>query len=906
MIDRLLERAQQGESGCLVLRGEPGIGKTSLLDYAASSAGETMVVLRATGVEAEADLAFGGLFGLLRPILERLDRLVATQAQALQGAFGLLASPSTDRFLVSAAVLSLLAAAAEDEPVLCLVDDAHWLDLPSSGALAFAARRLFADRVAIVFAAREHEGRFESQGLPELSLSGLDEQSSARLLASGDRRPAPKVCARLLAEAAGNPLALRELPAALSDDQLSGREPLPKAIPLTPRLHGVFRAQIEDLPDDTRDALLVCAAETTGDAETILRALDRLGWAATALGPAERSGLVEVRHGKMVLRHPLVRSAIYHLATMSERQRVHAALAQVLNGDEHADRRAWHQAMAAVERDEEVAAALEGSARRAESRGGHASAAVAFERAAELSPEQSSRTERWALAARAAWLAGQSERAGELIARALPAADGTLRAQLLRLRGAIESRCGNKRDALETVREGIAVSADHSLTLEMLLDGLEAAALSGDRARVSEFAALAARLRTTSVWDEFRQVAVIAFAAMLAGEFERAQAHFDEVVRLAVVLEDPKSYIWAARAASFGLGLGAGQPFAARAVRLAREQGLLSLLPTALDQHAAELFRNSAFDLAYAAAEEGYALSVELGQGWGWHTLTMARVEAIRGRETDARAHLEQLLAFAQRGEEVVLAAATSATVGLMELSLGRAEDAASSLLRLTATGADDVSGKHRAHPIAILHPIPDAIEAAIRAGRPKAQVEVLLARYRGWVLQAPMEARRSFLARCEALTGDRHPDEAFQEALDLAHPLSQFERARTQLLYGEWLRRERRRTDARDHLRPAVEIFHALGAAPWESRAEAELRATGETARRREPSARDQLTPQELKIAELASDGMTNPEIAAQLFLSPRTIEYHLGKVFDKLGIASRTELVRDRASVASLALPV
>lgn len=884
----VLDDARRGRGRVLVVRGEPGVGKTALLEYAADLA-DGFLVLRVVGIGDESDLAFAGLHGLLRPVMDSLGQLVDIQARALAGALGLAPSTGADRFLVSAAVLGLLASVAEDRPVLCLVDDAQWLDRPSVDALMFAARRLRAERVAIVFGAREGDARrFEGPGLPELVLDGLDGPSAASLLAAHPREMSPRVRQRLLAEAAGNPLALHALPDGLTDAQLAGEEPLPEAVPLTPRLHNLFRRRISQLPLPAQTALLIAAAHNADDLATVLRGVAELQLPADALDAAENSALITTAGGAIRFRHPLVRAAVYGAAPSSQRRRVHAALAHALPGDEHADRRVWHQAMATMTGDEEVAVALEAAARRARQRGGHASAATAFQRAADLTLDDSHRVPRLASAAQAAWDGGEPDRARALIERALPAADRMRRVDLLHLRGVIESRRGNMRDGVRILVDAAAASTDSSCTLRILHDATDVAVDIGDRAAMREFGARAASLSTRSARDRFSKAIVVAYAALCDGEHQRARALFDDALSQSHGLHDPTAQIWAAHAASLGSDLGAGLPFATRAVELAREQGLLSMLPMALDQQAGELFRNSDFDLAYAAAEEGYQLSLDVGQGLGWHLMTMARVGTIHGHESEAREYAQQVIAGTQRSGETILRAAARATLGLLELSLGRSDHAADALLELTTSAQPDTLPNHA------LAPIPDAIEAAIRAGRPGALIEEPLARYRAWVLAAPTDTRRSLLARCEALTGHRAPDEAFGDALQLAHALSPFERARTELLFGEWLRRKRRRTAARPHLRAALQAFGALGAAPWENRAEAELRATGETARKRNPSTRDQLTPQELKVAELAATGLSNSDIAAQLFLSPRTIEYHLGKVFSKLGIASRTELIR------------
>ncbi|MBV9049058.1 MAG: AAA family ATPase, partial [Solirubrobacterales bacterium] len=527
-IERLLAKAVAGESGTLVVRGEAGIGKTALLEYAAEGAGE-MVVLRAAAVEAESDLAFAGLYGLLRPILRFLPELPGRQAEALQGALGLGPSTGTERLLVGAALLSLLATAAEDCPVLCLVDDAQWLDPPSADALVFAARRLRAERVAILFGAREGEQRrFEGTALPELVLTGLDDASAAALLAHGAANAVPAVRARLLAEAQGNPLALLELPLALSDAQLAGRAPISEAaLPLTPRLESLFRRRIERLPEATQMALLVAAADNAGDLPMVIRAAACMRLPSEALDAAEQEDLIRTDGGAIGFRHPLVRSAVYDRATVSQRQRVHAALASALSGEEHTDRRVWHQAMATVDGDEEVAAALEASARRAQLRAGHASAATAFQRAAELTVDESRRAPRLASAAQAAWDAGQPDRALELIGRALPSADQRLRARLLSLRGVIESRCGNMRDAVTTLLEGADISPDPSLTLEMLHEAAEAATDTGDLPAAIEINTRAATLPAPTDRARFSQIAMAGFAQLFSGEDQGARESFE-------------------------------------------------------------------------------------------------------------------------------------------------------------------------------------------------------------------------------------------------------------------------------------------------------------------------------------------------------------------------------------------
>jgi hypothetical protein len=521
------ERECAGAAGMLVVRGEPGIGKSALLDYARQLA-PPMLILSASGVQAESDLAFAGLHEVLRPIVGYLGGLLGTQPQALAGALGLAPSSHADRLLISAAVLGLLAAAAEDQPVLCLIDDAHWIDRPSAEALVFTARRLRAERLAIVFAAREGEAsRFEAAGLPELTLTGLGRGAAAMVFAARVRQAAQGVRDRLLAEADGNPLALLELAGGLSPEQLAGSVPLPDAIPITPRLESVFLQRAGRLPSPSRAALLITAADNTGDVAAVLQAMAALQLTAGALDLAQQAGLIQITGATITFRHPLVRSALYQAATLSQRQQAHAALAGALAGEEHTDRRIWHQAMATLTGDEEVAAALEASARRAQLRAGHASAATAFLRAAELSTDAARRVQRMAAAAHAAWDAGQPGRAREILGRALPLAAGQTRARLLHLSGVIEAHAGSLQKACTRLLQGAAESDDPPLRLEMLMEAAEAASFAGDFARSIEIAAQAAPIPAASARDKLIVALLRGFTKALAGDHEQAHGLFE-------------------------------------------------------------------------------------------------------------------------------------------------------------------------------------------------------------------------------------------------------------------------------------------------------------------------------------------------------------------------------------------
>jgi DNA-binding CsgD family transcriptional regulator/tetratricopeptide (TPR) repeat protein len=889
VIDRALHAARAGESTTLVIRGDPGIGKTALLEYAARRAIGS-AVLRVSGIEAESDLAFAGLHGLLRPIVDKLDELPETQADALGGALGLAESRGADRFLISAATLSLLAAAADERPVVCLIDDAQWLDRPSAEALIFTARRLSAERLTIIFAAREGETRrFAAPGLPELALSPLADDAAGELLSISAPSALDTVRAWVRVQAAGNPLALLELPGGLSERQLDGGAALPEVAPLSTRLRDAFMHRIEGLAPGTRFALLIAAVDDSGEAAVVVRAAHEAGAPESALDAAEQAGLVIASAGGLEFRQPLVRSVLLAAATQTELRRAHGALAVALGGEQHAERRIWHQALASLTPDEDIASALEASARRAQSRAAHASAATAFARAAELTADQARRTDRLLAAARAAWAGGDSERARMTIGHALSLASDRTRVELLALRGVIEARTGDVRSAVALLLEAVEASGDACLSLELLIEAAEAATYAGDHASAIELGRRAARLPAETDIDRFRAESLIGLAAALSGDHQRAAALLSGAIERAERLEDPRALVLSARMATLAGIHGDGLAQAARAVALARERSLLSVLPLALQEQATALIGHSRFSLAYMAAEESVALARDFGQGWGatMSLVNLAVIDALRGDEERSRARAETAIRFATDSGAAFIIGFARRVLALLDLTLGRPGEAADRLLPLSLGEGPD------SDPVIALWSAPDLIEAAARAGRID-EVTVQLDRYRAWAERSPSRARLALLARCEALAGSGDVRERFESSLEHADAQSPFQRARTELLYGEWLRREREPSEARDHLRLAAEQFRILGTVPWERRAEAELRATGETIRKRDPSTLDDLTPQERQIAGLVASGMTNRRIAEQLYLSPRTIDYHLRKVFSKLGLASRTELVR------------
>ena len=886
-VDRRLCAAEDGEGSATVLRGATGIGKTALLDYAAGSA-NGIRVLRATGIEAESDLPFAGLFGLLLPIVDKLATLPDVQSRALGGALGLGPAGRADRLLVGAAVLGLLSAAAQEHPVACLIDDAQWLDGPSIDALFFAARRLSDRRIAIVMAAHDDKrGADWAAGFAEVRVGPLDDAAASALLYRRAAATAPHVRSRLVEEAQGNPLALLELAKALTARQLAGHEELPEILPPASRLRRLFERTIDQLPQPARAALLIAAADDTREISVVLRAAADLGLSGEALDAAESAGLITIDANTLAFRHPMIRSTVYQSAAASARRRAHEALARALSGDEHADRRVWQLARSALGHDEAVASALEASAQRSAQRAAHASAASALVRAADLTANEPRRLARLAASADEAWAAGEPDRAIDILRSALELADdAAMSARLLHLRGVIEARTGDLRRACDLLLEAAALSRSTPLTLELLVEAAEAASFVGDVAKVVELGRRARSLAPHEARDRLIVALLDGQARLFAGEFQRAQAVLAEAVRLADELGDPRALVWAAKAASIAGDMGAGLPYASRAVELSRRQGLFSLLPLALEQQSTELLTTSAFEAAYDAAVEGHRLSRDMGQGRSWHLTNMATVEAVWGRHKEAREHALDALGIARRSGSTFHACIARWTLGYSELSAGRTDLAADHLLEVTAVGLPDFS------PIAGFAAIPDAIEAGVGAGRHR-EASDRLAVLSNWVARAPTEARRAVLARSEAILGTRPPDEAFRESLELGSGSAPFQRARTELLFGEWLRRQRRKREARAHLRSALNLFAAIGASTLAARAQGELRAAGEAPRRGALSA-GTLTPREQQVAGLVADGRTNREIARQLYLSPRTVEYHLRKVFEKLQISSRSELVR------------
>ena len=898
-IGALLDAARDSRSGVLVLRGEVGAGKTALLEDARDQAA-ALQVLTLRGVESESELAFAGIHQLLRPALSLLERLPGPQARALEAALGLADHAGHDRFLISAACLTLMSELAEQRPVVCLIDDAQWIDTPSAEALLFVARRIDADAIAMIFAAREGDERtFEARGLPSLWVTALDEDAATALIARRvDAEVAPAVRQALVRQAAGNALALVELPAALTPAQLAGTAPLPDALPLTGIQH-IFLERVRALPVPAQCLLLVAAAEDTGRLAPIMTAARALGADDETLDAAERSGLVSVRGTQLDFRHPLVRTAVYQSAASGERRAAHSALADALvstPASEDADRRSWHLAAAAVGPDEPIAAALERAGHNARERSGLTAAASAFARAAGLSVSAEARRQRLFLAADASWQGGDAETGTKLAREALVDCDDpSLRADLMHLLGHI----GHFGAPLLPINELLWDAArlverdDPAKAAVILSDAFEACLYAG-RPEAALAAARKARALAPSDGSVVDYLAELnlgeaLFMSGLAEEGGPTFAHAVEIFRADPALQsDPLLATRAAIALCWLERCAEARAPMARALETARSRGAVSLLPYSLFIAAWAARRTGAWQDAIVHATEGVALARELGQ---WATMAqclqeLSTLTAGQGADADCRAQIAEGTAAAQGVGADYITEILRAQLGLLELGLGENERAVDDL-RLSAQRLEELG--LRLHELV---PGPDLVEALTRLGRlDEARAAVGLVR-----AGANPRTAEALIERCHGLVADDDRFAAhFTRSLAL-HPDNEdvFGHARTQLAFGERLRRARHRVEAREHLRRALATFQALGAVPWAERAAAELRATGETARKRDESTVAQLTPQELQVARLVGQGLSNKEVAAQLFLSPRTIDAHLRNVFAKLAVTSRTQLAR------------
>jgi DNA-binding CsgD family transcriptional regulator len=895
-IDALLSGARDERSAVLVVRGEPGIGKSALLGYAADRA-DGMRVLRCRGIEAEHELPFAGIHQLLRSHMELIDRLPAPQAAALRSALGLSLDGVSDRFLVSLGVLSLLAEACDERPVLCLVDDAQWLDRPSADALVFAARRFEAEPIAVLMAARDGDPRrFEAPGLDELVLEALGDEDAHALIATRlDVGAAADVVDKLLSTAGGNPLALLELPTALSEGQLAGVEPILGPPPVRGAVEAAFGERISALDDAARLTLLVAALDEACDAGTVERAAGRLGLSTAALDGAERAGLVHL-DGEVAFRHPLVRSAVYRSATRAERRAAHEALAAVLDDPV---RGTWHRALVAERADEGLAAELDVAGAQASGRSAYASATAAFERAAELSDVPARKGHRLRCAAGASFDAGRLDAALALAERAQPLIDDPIDAvelDFLRLR--VATSRGSPAEAypllVGAMPTVIDMHPDRAVLLAVAM--IIVSGMAGEAERgIADARATIARIEPGGEPYRFLATFLDGTTALLDGEAAAAGRLLAEANAIADRGLDGEGLLalHGLRHVYVGDMALARERFGQHATKV-RTAGLIADVAgiAPLVAHVEVWERRAA--AAEATIAEGLVLTRQVAFV-NQETLLLAelaRVDALRGREAACREHASDALSRALANGLNPGTNIARLALAELELGLGRAREALEHLDRLHATPFP---------PVAFLA-TPDVVDAAVRIGEP-ARADAALDRLERWAPVSPSPVVHGMLARCRAmLTDDAGDAEAlFAAALEIqATGVPPFERARTQLAYGERLRRERRKTEARSQLRDALVTFEGIGAELWAERARGELRATGETSRRRDASTMDDLTPQELRIAQLVGAGASNREVGAQLFVSPKTVEYHLRKVFLKLGVASRVELARVRLAGA------
>jgi DNA-binding CsgD family transcriptional regulator len=896
VLDRLLNAVRAGESRALVVRGEPGVGKTALLDYLVEHASGCRVV-RATGVQSELELTFAGVHQLCAPMLDRLQRLPARQRAALRSAFGLGPGSAPDRFLVGLAVLSLLADAAAEDPLLCLVDDQQWLDHASAQVLGFVARRLAAESVGLVFAARV-PGE-ELAGLPELVVEGLQEADARALLDAVPTGPLDaRVRDRIVAETHGNPLALLELPRGVGPAELAGGFALPDAMPLSGRIEASFRRRLDALPADTGRLLQLAAAEPIGDPVLVWRAAERLGIATEAATPAAEAGLLEVGT-RVRFRHPLVRSAAYRSASLQERQDIHRALAQVTDPRIDPDRRAWHRAQAAPGPDEDVAAELERSAGRAQARGGLAAAAAFLERASMLTPEPARRARRLLAAARAKRAAGALDAAlGLLVALEAGPLDALSAVEVEHLRGLIALVQRGPSDAARLLLSAARrlEPLDAGLARDTHLEALWAAIWAGDLGSPGGVAAAAEAARAAPPGPEpTRAVDVLleAFALRLTQGYATAAPLLTRALELSLALDvtNDEAGLWrwlaGGRAGAIvALELWDAESWHALAAvqaQFARDTGALVHLQYALNFLAmAHLFAGDLTTAARLVDEDRLIAEVTGNPPVGYAAMALP---AWQGREAQASELIEATSrAATARGLGRMVSFADYASSVLYN-GLGRHDAACNPAWR--AFQRDELGYGP--------YVVPELAEAAARTGEValvRAALQWLSERTRA----APTEWVLGIEARVRALLSQGDAAEAhYRESIDrLGRTRVRVQLARAHLLYGEWLRRQRRRLDARAQLRTAYAMLDAMGIEAFAERARRELRATGETARKRTVETREVLTAQETVIARLARDGLSNPEIGARLFISARTVKYHLRKVFAKLAITSRAQLHR------------
>ena len=889
-VDRLLEAARAGYGGVLVIHGEPGVGKTALLEYAVEMA-RSFRVARAVGVEGEMDLPYASLQQLSSPSLELRERLPDPQREALAVAFGLSAGDPPNAYLVGLAVLGLLTEAAEQQPVLWLVDDAQWLDRASAQALAFVARRLMAERIAIVFATREVGAPLAR--LPELHVGPLGYRDARTLLEAVLPGPVDdQVLQRLIAEAHGNPLALLEMPRGFTPRQLAGGFGLPGALPVSEQMVNSFTRRLMALPADAQRLLLVAAADPTGDLALVWRAARLLGIPEAAAEAVEAEGLLALE-ARVTFRHPLIRSAVYQSATTDRRSEVHLALAEATDPDTDPDRRAWHRALAASAPDEEIADELERSAVRARARGGIAAAAAFLERSSMLTLDPARRASRALAAAQATQQAGALDEAERLLANAdVGPLDSLERAQVDVLRAQIVAvHRGRDAPALLLAAAKRLEVLNIELARQIHLDALTAALFAGRLGGTSDARHVAVSARAAPPSPGPSRGADLLLDGLAALIIDGSSVG-TPILRTAIKAfardrigtEEGLRWLWlAGRAAAFIWDYDSWDSLTRRQIRLARDLGALAHLPLALSTHiGVQLFAGDTRAAASLVAESD-ALA-DITSGWSIPPYGALVLAAFRGLDEETNRLVRASVAgFHGRGEGMGLTVSQWVTAVLAN-GRARYDEAYAAASEATADSRELFFSTFATVEL---------IEAASRTGRSQRAAEALAVlsestRASGTPWALAVEARSRAL-----VTPDEAAEPLFREAIARLQPTRlRLDLARTHLLFGEWLRRERRRLDARTELRLAYDLFSDFGMEAFAERARVELQATGERARKRTVDTLGQLTPQEEQISRLAGHGHTNREIAAQLFISPSTVEYHLRKAFRKLDVTSRTQL--------------
>ncbi len=888
VLDHLLEAVRAGQSRVLVMRGDPGVGKTVLLDYLAGRASGCRIA-RAAGVQSEMELAFAGLHQLCAPMLEHLEAIPVPQREALRTAFGLAAGPPPDRFLVGLAVLSLLSEVAGERPLVCVVDDEQWLDHASAQTLGFVARRLAADPVGLLFAARDPSQ--ELAGLPELIVAGLGEGDARALLDSALAGPLDeRVRDQIVAETQGNPLALLELPRGLTLAELAGGFGLPSPRPLVGRIEDSFGRQLDTLPAPTRRLLQLAAADPSGDPVLVRRAAGRLNLPMQAGAPAVAAGLVQFGV-RVRFRHPLVRSAAYRSASAADRRDIHGALAEVTDPQADPDRRAWHRAQAVPGPDEEVATELEHSAGRAQARGGLAAAAAFLERSAVLTVDPARYVQRALAAALANLQAGAFDKALELLATAQagPLDEfASARVDLLRGQIAFASGLGPDAPALLLRAAGRLEPLDLELARQTYLDAWGSAifagpAAAGDLLEISR----AARALPESLPPGPVELLLGGLARLITDGRAAAAPTLQRAIGIFasadISVGDGLRWGWMAMAATNALWDDDGwRTILEEHLKIIRAAGALDRLPIYLAALGSAAVWSG--DFAEAASVIAEARAVSEATGTRIAPFAAMLLDSLRGREAEATPLIEATIAEAgAAGQGIAVTYAHWATAILYN-GLGRYEQARAAAQQ----AAEDTPELYVS-----MWALPELIEAAVRTGNARLAGDAL-----GRLAETTRAGGTDFglgiEARSRALVSEgKAAEDCYREAIDrLGRTQLRPELARAHLLYGEWLRRENRRADARVQLRTAHEMLAAMGVEAFAERARRELSATGETVRKRTVQTVTELTAQEASIARLAREGRTNPEIGAQLFLSARTVEWHLRKVFTKLGVSSRRDL--------------